>query len=151
MLKYNEFLNENAYFNKFQYLKELIYDINSYGKYRLYKSNWFIYNDKDQKVGNYYLFIDNNKTLIIDKLNFDVNMEETKEEKTGHAKLFMKQLIDFCNEHKLIAAVSPDRIRDRKSRKKIKSFYEEFGFVPNKGKTLNPIITETMYKQYEKL
>jgi len=144
--RHNNFLNESSFFDQYQMLKQLLYEINEYGKYNIYKETWHVYNEKDQKVGSYYMFIDNNKTLIIDKLNFDENLEETKEEKRDHAKLFLEQIINFCNDQNIIAAVSPDRIRDRKIRKKVKDFYKEHGFIPNRGDKINPIITETMYR-----
>jgi hypothetical protein len=123
-----------------------MYEINEYGKYKIYKENWYIHNEKSEKVGSYYMFIDNNRTLIIDKLNFDQDMEESKKEKRDHAKLFLEQIINFCEDHRVIVAVSPDRIRDRKLRKKVKDFYKEHGFVSNHGDKLMPIITETMYR-----
>jgi len=144
--KYKDFLKEGNIFDQYQNLKQLMYELNDFGKYSIYKENWYIYNNKEQKVGSYYMFIDNNKTLIIDKLNFDQNAEESKKEKVDHAKVFIEQIINFCNENRIIAAVSPDRIIDRKVRKKVKDFYKEFGFIPNRGDKLNPIITETMYR-----
>lgn len=147
MLKnYLEFLKESTVFDQYQKLKSMVYELNDYGPYNVYKNNWYVYNEKDQKVGSYYMYLDNNKTLIIDKLNFDQDVEESKKEKREHAKEFLKQIINFCNENKVIAAVSPDRIRDRKIRTKVKNFYKEQGFISNKGKDVNPIITETMYK-----
>ena len=71
--KHKDFLSEASYFDQYQLLKQLMYEINDYGKYNIYKENWYIYNDKKQKVGSYYMFIDNNRTLIIDKLDFDQN------------------------------------------------------------------------------
>lgn len=136
---------ENKMFQEYQSLKQLMYEFNEYGKYKIYKENWFVYDDGG-KVGNYYMFIDNNGILIIDKLNFDQDMDESQNEKIEHAKLFLEQLIAFCDEKKIVAAVSPDRIRDLKIRKKIRDFYKEHGFVQNKGKHLKPIVTETMYR-----
>jgi len=144
--KHEDFLSEGRYYDQYQSLKQLMYEFNDYGKYKIYKENWNVFNDKDQKVGSYYMFMDNNGTLIIDKLNFDANYEESNNDKIEHANLFLEQIVNFSNEHRVLVAVSPDRIRDRKTRKKIKDFYTEYGFVPNKGKTFNPIITETMYK-----
>lgn len=143
--KHSDFLSESSFFDQYQTLKQLMYEINEYGKYKIYKENWYIY-ENDDKVGSYYMFIDNNKTLIIDKLNFDQDMEESKQEKRDHAKLFLEQLINFCNDHQVVAAVSPDRIRDRKVRKKVKDFYKEHGFVANRGDKMNSIVTETMYR-----
>jgi len=144
--KHTDFLSEASFFDQYQGLKQLMYEFNDYGKYKIYKENWYVFNDSDKKVGSYYMFIDNNKTLIIDKLNFDQDFDESTNDKIEHANLFLEQIVNFCNEHKVVAAVSPDRIRDRKVRKKIKEFYAEYGFVPNKGDHFKPIITETMYR-----
>ena len=52
-----------------------------------------------------YMFFDNNKTLIIDKLNFNEDNFDTKDDKISNAKSFLEQLINFQNEYNFIIAV----------------------------------------------
>lgn len=145
--RYKDFVNESSYFDQYQSLKNLMYDINEFGKFKIYKENWFIYNDKQQKVGSFFMFIDNNKTLIIDKIIFNENSNQSKKESISNTKKFLEQVMNFCDENGLVSAVSPDRIRDRSKRKKIIDFYKEFGFIQNKGKNTNINIAETMYRK----
>lgn len=129
--------NEGVIFNQYQTLKSLLYDINRFGKFSIYKENWNVYDDTENIVGKYYMFIDHNSILTIDKLNF---------KKKDHEKQFVEQLIKFANEYKLYIAVSPDKINDYKTKNKVKKFYKELGFIKN---TNLPYTAETMYKKYE--
>lgn len=142
---FTEFIAESAYFDKYQGLKNLMYQINEYGKYKIKKENWFIYDEKNNRIGSYYMFLNENKVLIIDKIIFN-DITDVKEKKVDHFKLFLEQLTKFCAQNKVIAAVSPDRIIDRKTRKSVKDEYLKNGFVPNSGKNVCPIVTETMYR-----
>lgn len=76
-----------------------------------------------------------------------LNMISVKDKKQGVGTKAMQDIINYADEQGKRIELTPEKIEGTTSKARLINFYKKFGFVENKGKNLNPEISESMYRE----
>lgn len=117
--------------------KELIFEsFGSKSKEIENLENWV--KEKGGKV-----FISDKKSVInLTKIEFPKEMQGQ-----GLGTQFMEKLTQIADQQEKIIALDPDTSFGASSKSRLKKFYQNFGFVENKGSNKNFEIMKEMYRE----